>query len=1218
MNIRVLYRRVRSPATRRALLVAALVCLFPHAGRSPGPRAAAARQTRQAEQAAHPREIAAGSPVADTLVGTDSHLFKLNAGAGRYARVAVDKGDFQLSAALLSSDGRVLFEYPGRRFGTLRFSFIVEPAGVAYLRLSSLERDSEARRYELRVEIAGGATPEEAEAAEAARAFAEAEALRANWEQQSVRAAAAKYAEARAAWSRAGDGREALRALRYIGECHFILSEYREALVAYTEALTAARGLRDASAELDALNDVGYVRVYLGENAPALGRFEQVLSRLAARPDAQDVETRRRKARALNNAGEVYYSLSDLRKSLDYFGRALREWDGAGDRRGAALAHLNSGYAYTDLGDLRNASHHYDRSLALWQAVGDARGRALSLTAIGGLHTFLGEKQLALDHHRQAMQTFQSLGNYQGEAAAWNGMGQVYEDLSQTRAALNCYLSALRLYERIGNRDFVALSRYYVGRIRQKLDDPGQALEDYVQSARLSRLVGDRQVEAHALKGIGTIYETQGRRGRALEQYGEVLRLYRRIGDRRWEARTLNSIGRLHEAAGDKAKALRYYARALPLSVAVADRREQVSTLYDMARAERDRGDADAALAHISSAVGLIESLRLKVSGEQLRTSYFASVNQHYELYVDLLMQAHKRRPGAGFAAAAFQANERARARSLLERLSRRGPGLDRDQDHDLLARERALWQQLDFKFESHTRLLNGPHTESEAAAGAGEIRALADAYQEVLDRIKQRSPVYASLTQTQLLDAEGIRAGVREDTILLEYALGEERSYLWAVTRGGIEGYELPPRAAVESLAREVYELLTARQPAADETPAQYRRRIETSEASYWSRAAELSRVLLGPVASRIAGKRLLIVCDGALHRIPFDALPEPEPAHGGGGSSPGASAAAGGRAVPLVVGHEVVTAPSASVLLALRSQTPGAAPSSRLIAVLADPVFGSRDSRVGPPRAARAAEPAAADDDAELRRALGDAGAGGVETSLPRLSSSLREAEAIAGLTASGERLISTGFDANLDRVTRGGLGDFRIIHFATHAIFDDERPESSGLVFSRVDENGARRDGFLRVDDIYGLRLDADLVVLSACRTGLGRDVSGEGILGITRGFMYAGSRSVIASLWKVNDEATAELMGHFYGAMFRDGLPPSAALRAAKEAMWKQQRWRSPYYWGAFVMQGEYNHAPAAAAGTRGRAPFAATAVLTPLALAALLTLAYARRRRLPRG
>ncbi len=1145
-------------------------------------------QTGEADRA---RELVAGEFVSGDLRGSDSALFKIRVGQKRFIRVTAEKKDFHLSISVLFPNLEVRSEYSSRRFGTLRFSFVSENADYVYLQLKSLEKDASPRRYDLKLENLRDATPADYEAARASLAYSEAETLRAKWDKQSVRSAITKYSEALSAWTTAGDDQEQLQTLKRIGECHFLLSEYAAALDAHMKALSLSRLVRDAGAELDGLNDVGYVQIYLGEKQKALDNLEQVLSSLAAQP-SQQTETLRRKAQALNNIGEAYYTLSQRRKALDYFLHALTAWSNAADRNGEALAHLNLGYTYTDLGDLQKAFEHYELSLTQWRGVGDRRGEAAALTGIGGLHTFLGEKQSALDHHGEALKIFQTIGNGEGEAAAWNGMAQVYEDSNQQRAALESYERALQLNKQIGNRDFTALSQYYVGRVNQTLGNSKQAFDNYQQGAKLAREVSNLKFEAHSLRGIGTIYEASGQSEKALAQYARVLNLYSRIGERRWQARTLNRIGYVYSMKGDYRSAIRYYKQALSLNRAVEDRRQEVATLYNIACAERDVGDPQAALTHISSAIGLIESLRLKIVGEELRTSYFASVHQFYELNIDLLMQAQRSDEDV---ATALQVSERARARVLLETLSGQKSN---GRNQDLLNRERTLWQQLNFKLEAQARLLNRQHTESDAATSAAEIRTLMTAYQEVLERIKQESPIQASLTQAEVLSTNDMRAQARPDTVLLEYSLGERRSYLWLVTPESIKGYELPARAVIEDLAQEVYDLLIARQPIAGEAPAEYRRRVENSDAKYWSRAAELSKVLMGKVASEITKKRLLIVSDGMLHRIPFDALVEPDQALAGSNQT---SFASGPSAI--ADNHEVVTIPSFSVLAALQNEPVHKQP-EHLIAVFADPVFDSDETLSGP-----TALPAEQRDLDQALRQMGD----NDRVPLPRLGASLQEAEAIEKLTAPEERLIATGFSANFEKVMGGSLSNYRIIHFATHGFFNDEHPELSGLILSRVDESGSRRNGFLRIENIYDLNLNADLVVLSACRTGLGRHVNGEGILGITRGFMYAGSRSVIASLWKVNDEATAELMKHFYTAMFRDRLTPSAALQAAKNAMRKQERWRSPYYWAAFVMQGKYDHSPVIVAASHDRTVGRRSVIVIVFA-SALLVIVLVRRRK----
>ena len=1149
-------------------------------------------QSTQADAATHARELPTGQTVSGELRDSESQLFKLNIRPGRFISVTAEKKDFQLSVSTVSAATlEVRSEYSSRGFGPLHFSFVADNQGTIYLRVNSLEKDANPRRFELKIEDLRDATPNDYEAARASLIYSDAEALRAKWDQQSVRAAIAKYSEALGVWTSVGDTHEQMKTLKSMGECHFLLSEYRAALDAHMQALALSRHTRDAEADLNALNDVGYVQIYLAEKPKALQSLEHVLSSPLLQRSNPSIEMRRRKAQALNNTGEGYYSLSQRRKALDYFSRSLADWSEVGDRRGEALANLNLGYTYTDLGDPQNALEHYEQSLARWRAVGDQKGEAASLTAIGGLQTFLGEKQLALDYHGQALKIFQTIGNREGEASSWNGMAQVYGDLNQPRAALDSYQRALQLNEQIGNRDFIALSRYYVGRANQSLGNSAEALNNYLQGAKLAHDVGNRKFEAHSLRGIGTIYEASGESEKALKQYEEVLSLYSKIGDRLWQARTLNSIGYVKTTEGDYRSAIREYRKALSLSSSIDDRREEVSTLYNIACAERDAGDFQAALTDIASAVDLIESLRLKIVGEQFRTSYFASVHQFYELNVDLLMQTQRHDQNV---AAALQLSERARARVLLESLTAQKQNSDQSRNQDLFSRERTLWQQLNFKLEAQARLLNGNHTESDAATGAAEIRRLTTSYQEVLDRIKKESPIQASLTQTQVLNTEDIRAQARPDTVLLEYALGERRSYLWVVTPDSITAYELASRSVIEDLANEVYTLFIARQPVVKEAPAEYRRRVEEADAKYPSKAAELSRLLLGQVTSEIAGKRLVIVSDGALHRIPFEALPEPDQ------TQPGNN--------PIVANHEVVTVPSFSVLSALQN-TQTRAKATRLIAVFADPVFDTDDTASDK----SSNDEALTSEEKALAQALRDMGES-ESGALPRLGASLHEAETIEELTPADDRFIATGFNANLQNAMGGSLSNFRIIHFATHGLFNDEHPELSGLILSRVDKNGVRQNGFLRTENIYDMDLNADLVVLSACRTGLGRNVSGEGILGMTRGFMYAGSRTIIASLWKVNDEATAELMKYFYVAMFKDGLPPSAALRVAKDKMRKQERWQSPYYWAAFVIQGKYDHSPVIVASSHSNATPMRWIVLIVLAISVLLISGLVWRRK----
>jgi CHAT domain-containing protein len=619
-------------------------------------------------------------------------------------------------------------------------------------------------------------------------------------------------------------------------------------------------------------------------------------------------------------------------------------------------------------------------------------------------------------------------------------------------------------------------------------------------------------------------------------------------------------------------KAFEYYEKALPIWRAVGDRNGEVAALYGMARAEGGLGRLDRASAKTEAALAIINTLRTKVASRYLRASYFASVQDVYKLHIDLLMRLHQREPAKGFDVAAWKAYEQARARSLIDMLAEASADIRQGVDPDLLARERSLQQKLNAEAERQMRLFGGQHSQESARAVRRKIEELLTQLLAVEAELKAQSPRYAALTQPAPFGLTEIQHRVTDEaTLLLEYSLGEERSYLWAVTANSFSTYELPSRAVIEAAARRCYDLLTARNRYVKfETVAEKRERVRQADAEYPNAAAALSKMLLGPVAARLGGKRLLVVPDGALEYLPFAALTVPN------GPSP--------SFVPLMVHHEVTSIPSASTLAVLRRELHGRAQAEKVVAVFADPVFDKTDERVvgnvsrnagghhgAPPAGAaeKAEEKAAEKIDTPDTQESADA-----VPALPRLPYTRREAEAILALAPPTGRKAALGFEANRAAAMSEELGKYRIIHFATHSFLNSMHPELSSIALSMLDRQGKSQEGFLRAHEVFNLKLGAELVVLSGCRTGLGKEVKGEGLYGMTRGFMYAGSKRVVVSLWDVQDQATAQLMTDFYRGLLGPKRPhTAAALRAAQISIWRNRRWQAPYYWAGFVLQGE---------------------------------------------
>jgi CHAT domain-containing protein len=603
--------------------------------------------------------------------------------------------------------------------------------------------------------------------------------------------------------------------------------------------------------------------------------------------------------------------------------------------------------------------------------------------------------------------------------------------------------------------------------------------------------------------------------------------------------------------------------------------------LAALAAIARGKGDLEESVKLYEQALDALDRQTARLGGSnEVRAGFRAKHEKYYRDYLDLLLtRAQPER--------AFAVLERSRARILLETLATAHVDIRKGADPTLLQRQHSLQAELKAKSEHRTRLLSDKHGNEQEQAVEKEINELTAEYQNVEAQIRDSSPAYAALTQPRPLSTKEIQQQLLDQyTLLLEYTLGEERSYVFAVTPNSLQAFALPKRAEIEQASRQVYKLLTAHNRGVrGETPVQKRQRQARSNAEYRTAAAKLSRMVLGPVAEQIKGKRLLIVADGALQYIPFALLPEP------GSAEQQAANSASSEGTPLVVSHEIVNLPSASVLAVLRQQEMNRRPAPKAVAVLADPVFNEQDPRVTA-RGKAADERAAAtrgggrSKDTNdllapsfsaglLTRSAADVGLSrNGQLELPRLRFSRQEADSILEVTPPDQGMKAVDFQANRAIATSPELSQYRIVHFATHGLLDSEHPELSGLVLSLVDKNGKPQEGFLELQDIYNLDLPADLVVLSACETGLGKEISGEGLMGLTRGFMYAGATRVVASLWKVSDAATARLMADFYKAMEKDGLPPAAALRAAQVQMWKQKRWSSPYFWAAFQIQGEW--------------------------------------------
>ena len=910
----------------------------------------------------------------------------------------------------------------------------------------------------------------------------------------------------------------------------------------------------------------------------------------------QAVGDHRMEAISLSYIGKVYDVLGEKQKALDYYERTISILRTVGDLSGEATTLNNIGLIYDSLGDKERALDYYNRALPTLRAIGNRRVEAITLVNVGLAYASLGEKQKALGYYNQALPILRAVSDRGGEAVTLNNIGYVYDSLGDKQKALDYFGRALPILQEVGNTRVAAITLNNIGYAYDSINEKQKALGYYNQALQVFRTVGDRRMEAFTLNNLGVTYRSLGEKQKALDFFTQALSLRLAVGDRPGQAATLSDMGSIYDLMAQQQKALNYYKQALQLSRVVEDREIEASTLQKIAQIERNRGQLAEARTDIEAALVIVEGLRTKIAGQELRASYFATTQQYFEFYIDLLMRLQRLDPNRRYGAMALEASERARARSLLDVLTEARADIREGVDPVLLEQEVALQQRLNASAERQTRLLSEGRNEQQANTLKKETESLLMQYQEVEARIRASSPRYAALTQRAQVSLEEIQRQVLDpETLLLEYALGDEKSFLFAVTPSFIKSFELPPRAEIETVARRAYDLLTARnQPIKFETADEQRLRIGKADSEYWQSAAVLSRMLLGPVASLLGKKRLLIVGDGALNYIPFAGLPTPDSLKSEAWSSKsrrnnqpqrqGPTLPASGFGLPLVLDHEIVSLPSASTLAILRRELSARKAAAKTLAVLADPVFEKDDERVKATKTPQErgnrvqtsiqVQGAAGSGDSDALMYDRQAVAADEVKHIERLRYTRQEANEILALVSEADSMKALDFAANRATATSAELGQYRYVHFATHGLLNSAHPELSALVLSLVNEQGVAQDGFLWAHEVYNLRLPAEMVVLSGCRTGLGKEIKGEGLVGLTRGFMYAGSARVLVSLWDIADEASSALMVRVYKEILgQQHLRPAAALRAAQISIWKEKRWQAPYYWAAFVLQGE---------------------------------------------
>lgn len=1018
--------------------------------------------------------------------------------------------------------------------------------------------------------LAATSLPALAVDAHANESFERAKNAASNWNKEAVKESASLYLTAADEFTKLGDLSSASQSLRRAARMQEVLGLLTDALKTTKQAVA----LNDRLQPPDAIKNLAsYARLsgLIDNDQEAASAIEQIGSLLSK---TDDPASRGFYHRSL---GERYEQKRDFPLAESNFEQAVTFLRQGDDENALANTLVALGGARVATGHYLHGLGNADEAKMLFLRSGDPRLVNKALTLRGNLLNMLGRKQEALEEYLAAEKAFPVDIDLLERARLLSGIGFLYHEMGEYELALIRRRSALEIYEKERYLLGIELGRSILVEASFKVGNEKEAFEYLRLSEEFSRQYNTHFGLAAARKFIGDHFFEKREFDQAVPYYEKALEFFDRSKSLFSAAGINDMLGCVYANKGNKELARKYFDRSLELNNRIHNRLGVNNTLYNLARLNFSEGNIDEALRFSQASVDGTESVSAELSNTKLRSSHFATVSERFDFHVQLLMDAAERSGDGSYSIRALQAAERSRARTMLEKLSALDSGqlVIADADAETVKAEKELLVAYNAASDRLANLMDQGDSQNAIDSADREIREIEQKIEEVRSAAKEKSPFYTAIKTPRSLDLESlVQHASATNSAVLEYWLGRDKSYLWIIDGAGTRSVTLPGRETIAKDVAKFRQALAANEPVPGETIELFQKRAALAKEEYLTAGKELSRVLLGPVSNRSGDKNIIVIPDGELNSLPFAALPSIE------------------TDAPLLESNNVVYQPSAQTLLLLEKENIQPEPHQRGLLVFSDPVFTEDDERLSGIAKTVSEDKASAAAATNFRF---------VESlsSLTRLRGSSREADSIsAALGSSVDRL--DGFSATREAFINAASGDYGILHIATHAKADTDRPEQSGIIFSRFDRDGGRINEMVRLQDIYSMRLRCELVVLSACETAVGKELKGEGLLSLNNAFLQTGSRTVLSTLWKVEDDATQILMSAFYEGIAKRGLSPSDSLREAQLKLRQEPRFNSPFYWAAFTLHGAASDVPRLKTATT-----ISTSLLIGLGLSSLL-------------
>ncbi len=903
--------------------------------------------------------------------------------------------------------------------------------------------------------------------------------------------------------------------------------DFQKALELYEKEFIKAKKENDKNREVKSLIKKALLNWNLGQIDISKNNYIEALE-ISKRENFRNLHETCRSILEIFNLyadGKKFRLSGEYNQSIDSFITAIRLAKKLNSKEHELKCLRQLSYTYLEINSLKEFAIQNENALKIAQNLNHKIEEEKALINLGLFCQKLDNYYKALNYYEEALHIARSTNQKADESACLNNIGTIYKNIGEYEDSLNYLFKAFVIDKEMDidlymsmDLNNIGIVYWFMGMESNKDSDFDRALFYYGDALRLAKKAGHKKTEIRILNNIGSLHDNLGNSIEALDHFTTSFKNAENIKDFEAMGMILNNLGIIYYNQGNYEESNKYYQRAIDLALEFQGGAILWEAYLERARTLEKQDKLSAAVDSYKNSIQIIEDIRSQLKLEEHKVSFLGTNKriQAYQNLIQLLATRHESFPDKNYGQEAFNYLERGKARAFLDSLEISKIDIFQGLDSKLQNQEKDLMRNIS---NVYNKLLAAELSPEEKINIYEQLEIFEHELEMLKREIRSKSSAYADLKYPKIISLKEAQKLLNKDTAFFAYSLGEEKSHAFVVTKKGFQTFPLPSKNDLKSNIADYLQIITDK------------------NSNDFNLGYKLySSLILPGLTKKI--KKIIFIPDDILHFLPFETLNTDQD-----------------ETNWLLNTFEIAYAPSISSLQKIieKKQTSGSKRPMDILAI-GDPDFGSFEN---------------GDDKFTNFRDFFSTNT----FSFDILEYSSTEVNKIRSLFKAKKINTLLRERASEDQLKKQNLKDYKIIHFATHSIIDNQNPGRSSILLSLDDD--PQEDGFLQMREIYNLSLNSDLVTLSSCQTGLGKLIKGEGIDGINRAFFYAGASSVLMSLWPANDQATCQLMERFYSHL-RSSKSIADALGKAKLELSSSKVLAHPYYWAGFVISGKANH------------------------------------------